>query len=123
LETQQTRRAQVITQLKQVTPVRDVEWTTTEYDAPQVCYWCRAHESVLWESDALDSRVCPACGRLSDSPLGDPDPDDTPEEDQRPATPDEFVTPVVVGASLPEYDPTELVGSNRPLIEVREKVK
>ena len=123
LESQQKRRAEVITGLKQVTPVRDVEWTSTEYDSLQVCYWCRAHESVLWASDALESRVCPACGRLYNSPLGDPGPDDTPEEDQRPATPTAFVTPIVFGASLPDYEPTELVGSNRPLIEVREKTK
>jgi hypothetical protein len=33
------------------------------------------------------------------------------------------VIPVVFGTTLPEYDPTELIGSNRPLITVREKSK
>lgn len=123
LKTQQKRRARLITDLKRVTPFRDVALSSTEYDSPQVCYWCHAHETTLWTSDVLDCQVCPACGRLYNSPLGDPGPDDTPEEDVRPATPSEFVTPIVFGATLPEYDATELVGSNRPLIEVREKTK
>lgn len=123
LETHQKRRAQLISEFKHVVPLRDIDWTSTESESLQVCYWCRAHESVLWVSDPLRSQVCPACGRLYNSSLGDPGPDDTPEEDLRPATPTEFVTPIVFGATLPEYDPTELVGSNRPLIEVREKNK
>lgn len=120
LEAQQKRRARIITDLKRVTPLRDVEWARTEHDALQVCYWCQAHETTVWTADALDSRVCPACGRLYNSPLGDPGSDTRPEHDRRPVTPTEFVTPVVLGTTLPEYDPTELVGSNRPVIEVRE---
>lgn len=123
LETHQKRRASTITDLKRITPLRDVEWSRTEYDTLQVCYWCRGHETTLWTSEELDCQVCPACGRLYNSPLGDPGPDTTLEEDGRPATPAEFVTPIVLGTPLPDYDPTELVGSNRPIIEVREKNK
>ncbi len=120
LETQQKRRSRIITDLKRVTPLRDVEWIHTEDDSLPVCYWCRAHEARFWMSETLDSRVCPACGRLYNSPLGDPGSDTTPETDRRPPTPTDFVTPIVFGATLPEYDPTEVTGSNRPLIEVRE---
>lgn len=123
LETQQKRRARLIAELKRVTPLRDIDWTSTEYESLQVCFWCRAHESTLWGSKVLGSRVCPACGRLYNSPLGNPATDNTPETDVRPATPTEFVTPIIFGTTLPDYDPTDLVGSNRPLIEVREKHK
>lgn len=120
LETQQKRRSRLITDFKRVTPVRNVEWTRTEHDSLRVCYWCRAHEPTVWESEALDSRVCPACGRLYNSPLGDTGSDNALENDRRPVTPTDFVTPILIGMALPEYDPTELVGSNRPIIEVRE---
>lgn len=120
LETQQKRRSRIITDLKRVTPLRDVEWIHTEDDSLQVCYWCRAHEARVWVSETLDSRVCPACGRLYNSPFGDPGSDNTPENDRRPPTPTDFVTPIVFGVPLPDYDPTALTGSNRPLIEVRE---
>jgi hypothetical protein len=33
------------------------------------------------------------------------------------------VTPIVLGTTLPEYDPIELVGSNRPLLNYRAKSK
>lgn len=124
LDTQQKRRARLITELKLVTPIRDVEWAVIEHaDHVHACDWCRAHELSLWYHDRLDSHVCPACGRLFNTPLGDPGPDATPESDRRPDTPTALVTPIVVGASLPDYDPTTLSGSNRPVITVHEKDK
>lgn len=123
LEIQQKRRSRLITDLKRRTPLRDVDWNVTHHDGLQVCYWCRAHEPAVWTSDVLDSRVCPACGRLYNSRLGESSRDQTLEEERRPATPTEFVIPIVVGTTLPDYDPTDLVGSNRPVIEVREKTK
>jgi len=123
LETHQKHRARLIPGLKQMTPLRDIEWTTTEFDSLQVCYWCHVHEATVWASDRLDSRVCPACGRLYNSPFGDPGRDNTPKKDRRPPTPTEFVTPIVFGTTVPDYDPADLTGSNRPIIEMREKTK
>lgn len=123
LKIQQKRRSRLISGLKRVTPLRNVDWVITEHDSLRVCYWCRTHETTLWESNALDSRVCPACGRLYNSPLADLNPDDIPENDRRPAIPAGLVTPIVFGTMIPEYDSTELIGSNRPLITVREKSK
>jgi len=75
LETHQKRRARVITEFKHVTPLRDIDWTSTEYESLGVCYWCHAHESTLWASEALGSRVCPVCSRLFNSQLGEPSPE------------------------------------------------
>lgn len=123
LTTHQQRRVRLISSLKLVTPIRDVEWEVIEHTTDSGCDWCRVHESQLWSHDGLDSRVCPACGRLFNTPLGEPGPDAIPETDRRPDTPPTAVTPIVIGASLPDYDPTALSGSNRPVITVREKDK
>lgn len=123
LDIQQQRRSRLITGLKLVTPIRDVEWAVIEQLAEHRCDWCRAHESPLWHHDGLDSHVCPACGRLFNTPLGDPGPEDMPGADRRPDTPTAPVTPIVIGTSLPDYDPTTLHGSNRPVFTVREKSK
>ena len=123
LEEHMQRRAAVISNLKQVTPTREVEWTVTDHDDRRACDWCRARELTTWASDTLGAEVCPACGRLFESPLGEPDDDSQPKRDRLPETPTESVTPIVFGTTLPEYDPTELVGSNRPLIKYREKSK
>ena len=123
LERHQQRRSRVITGLKQVTTSRDIDWEVTERDTQQACDWCRNHESTLWSSDALRSTVCPACGRLFNTPLGDPGAENTPDVDRLPDTPNEPVTPIVFGTTLPDYDPTELTGSNRPVINYREKRK
>jgi hypothetical protein len=123
LDHHQKRRSRIITDLKQVTPVRDVDWEVDEHDTRRACDWCRAHESTTWHSEELGCTVCPACGRLAETPLGEPTAENTPDVDRLPETPAEPITPIVVGTTLPEYDPTELVGSNRPLIKYREKHK
>jgi hypothetical protein len=123
LKRQQKRRSRLIADLKQVTPLREVDWTVTEHDARQACDWCLASEFTTWHSDALGSTVCPACGRLFNTPLGNPGTENTPDVDRLPDTPTEPVTPIVIGTTLPEYDPTELEGSYRPLIKYREKEK
>jgi hypothetical protein len=123
LEEHMQRRAAVINNLKQVTPTREVEWTVTDHDDRRACDWCRAHELTTWASDALGAEVCPACGRLFETPLGEPDPGNQPEVDRLPDTPSDPVTPIVLGTTLPDYEPTELVGSNRPVIKYREKSK
>lgn len=123
LKRHQQRRSRLITDLKQVTPLREVDWAVTDHDARQACDWCLAREVTTWHSDALGSSVCPACGRLFNTPLGDPGAENTPEVDRLPDTPTEPVTPIVIGTTLPDYDPTALVGSNRPLIKYREKAK
>lgn len=71
LDTHQQRRQRVIERLKRATPYRDVDWQPVKGDrnSLQQCYWCRVHESTLWVNDPLDSAVCPACGRLFNTPL------------------------------------------------------
>ena len=125
LETHQQRRQRVIESLKRTTPYRDVDWhpAESERESLQQCYWCRAHEPSLWVNDSLDSTICPACGRLFNTPLGEPGPDTTPNTDRRPITPTTAVNPIVLGATIPDYDPTALTGSNRPLLTVRAKSK
>jgi hypothetical protein len=123
LKRHQQRRSRLITDLKQVTPLREIDWAVTDHDARQACDWCLAREVTTWHSDTLDSSVCPACGRLFNTPLGDPGAENTPEVDRLPDTPTEPVTPIVIGTTLPDYDPTALVGSHRPLIKCREKEK
>lgn len=123
LERQQARRKRVITTLKRNTPIRDVEWEPVASEDRQRCFWCRSLERTLRASDDLDCRVCPACARLYESPLGDPGEDGTPDGDRRPATPAEPVVPIVLGSSPSDDDATELVGSNRPVIEWRAKSK
>ncbi len=123
LERHQQRRSRVITGLKQVTPSRDIDWEVTERNTQQACDWCRGHESTTWSSDVLRSTVCPPCGRLFNTSLGNPEAQNTPDVDRLPDTPNEPVTPIVFGTPLPDYDPTELSGSNRPVIKYREKSK
>lgn len=123
LEQQQKRRSQVITQLKRVTLIRDIDWEVGEEETRRPCDWCRSNELTTWHSSELNCTVCPACGRLFETPLGEPTAENVPEEDHLPRTPTEPVEPIVFGATLPDYDPTELVGSNRPLIKHREKNK
>ncbi|MDQ2052717.1 SWIM zinc finger family protein, partial [Natronolimnohabitans sp. A-GB9] len=123
LDTHQKRRSRIIAELKQVTPVRDVDWTVREHDTRQACDWCRAHEHTTWHSVRLGCTVCPACGRLFETPLGEPAAEHAPDTDRLPETPAEPITPIVFGTTLPEYDPTELVGSNRPVIKYRDKHK
>ena len=123
LESHQRRRSRLVHGLKQVTTVRDPDWTVTERDDDRACDWCGAREETTWHSDALRCTVCPACGRLFGTPLGDPGEEHEPERDRLPPTPDGPVEPVVFGTSFPGYDPTDLIGSNRPLIKYREKTK
>lgn len=121
LESQQKRRATVITGLKRVTTRREIEWERTEHPTPYACDWCRTTELTTYTG--LAARVCPACQRLFETPLGEPSTDTAPETDRLPETPEDTVTPIVLGTTLPEYAPTDLVGSNRPLIKYREKRK
>ena len=121
LEAHQKRRSTVIADCKRVTTVRDADWERTEHETRWGCDWCRAHERTTWHSDVLRTTVCPACGRLFETRLGEPE--HTPDTDRLPETPDEPITPIVFGTALPETadDPTDLIGSNRPLINYREK--
>lgn len=121
LESHQKRRSAVIADCKRVTTVRDAGWERTERETRRGCDWCRAHERTTWHSDDLGATVCPACGRLFETRLGEPE--HTPDTDRLPETPDEPVAPIVFGTTLSgtAYDPTDLVGSNRPLIKYREK--
>jgi len=121
LESQQRRRSTVITGLKQVTTRRDIEWAQTEHATPHACDWCRTTERTT--QTGLTARVCPACRRLFETPFGEPSDDIAPETDRLPETPEDTLTPIVFGTTLPEYTPTDLVGSNRPLIKYREKQK
>ncbi|ELY55808.1 SWIM zinc finger family protein [Natronococcus jeotgali] len=123
LQRHQKRRARLISGLKQVTPLRDVDWEESEHEIRRACDWCRAHERTTWQSERLGCTVCPACGRLFETPLGEPTAENTPDVDRLPETPAEPITPIVIGTTLPEYDPTELGGSNRPLIKYRAKHK
>jgi len=106
-----------------VTLIRDIDWEVGEEETRRPCDWCRSNELTTWHSSELNCTVCPACGRLFETPLGEPTAENVPEEDHLPRTPTEPVEPIVFGATLPDYDPTELVGSNRPLIKHREKNK
>jgi len=131
LERHQERRARVIGELKRSATLRDGDWTVTDHGEPQPCDWCGAHERTTWHSEPLRCRVCPACGRLFDGPFGDPGdgsgpfdgPGDGsgPDADRLPDTPSEPVTPVLLGTTRAGYDPTELVGSNRPVVKYRER--
>ena len=121
LESQQTRRSKVITGLKLVTTRREIEWNQHEHDHAHACDWCRAPEQTT--HSGLGARVCPACRRLFETPFGEPNDEDAPDSDRLPETPTDTITPIVFGTTLPDYDPTELVGSNRPLIKYREKNK
>lgn len=123
LERHQRRRSRVIADLKWSTPVREPDWTTVESATLRTCDWCRAREATTWRSDHLRARVCPACGRLFGTAFGEPPAERAPDTDRLPDTPETPVEPIVFGTSLPDYDPTELVGSNRPLIKYREKSK
>lgn len=121
LERQQRRRSKVITGLKFVTTRRDVEWIQTDQATPQACDWCRATEETTYEG--FNARVCPACQRLFETAFGEPSDDAAPDMDRLPEPPADTITPIVFGTTLPEYTPTDLVGSNRPLIKYREKDK
>ncbi|TYT60972.1 SWIM zinc finger family protein [Natrialba swarupiae] len=121
LDRHQRRRSRIIAGLKLVTTRRDVDWDRADHDSRRSCDWCRSHESTTYRG--LGARVCPACRRLFETPLGEPADDRAPETDRLPETPDQPITPIVFGTTLPEYDPTDLVGSNRPLIKYREKHK
>jgi len=121
LESQQKRRSMVITGLKQVTTRREIEWEQVDHPTPHTCDWCRASEATTYTG--FNARVCPACRRLFETPFGEPSNDTAPETDRLPHTPEDTVTPIVFGTTLPEYTPTDLVGSNRPLIKYREKQK
>lgn len=121
LENQQKQRSKVITGLKLVTTRRDVEWKQTDHSMPQACDWCRATEETTYTG--FNARICPACRRLFETPFGEPSDDVAPETDQLPEPPESPITPIVFGTTLPEYTPTDLVGSNRPLIKYREKHK
>lgn len=123
LEAQQRRRSRVIVGLKRVTPVRPDDWSVIDRERRRACDWCRTRESTTWHSDDLRTEVCPACGRLFGTDLGEPAPDDRPDRDWLPATPSGSVAPIVFGITLPDEDPTEMVGSNRPLLKYREKHK
>jgi len=112
LERQQNRRSRIITGLKQVTTRRDVDWGQTDHNTRRACDWCQAYEFTT--NNGLGATVCPACQRLFETPLGEPTDDAAPETDRLPESPTEPITPIVFGTALPEYDPTELVGSNRP---------
>ncbi|RQG97662.1 SWIM zinc finger family protein [Natrarchaeobius chitinivorans] len=121
LERYQKRRSRIITGLKLVTTRRDIDWDRIDHETRRACDWCRAHESTIYHG--LEATVCPTCRRLFESPLGEPADDAAPDADRLPETPSEPITPIVLGTELPEYDPTEFVGSNRPLIKYREKRK
>ena len=121
LDQHQKRRATVIADLKRVTPVRAADWNRSDRETRQGCDWCRAHEQTTWHSADLETTVCPACGRLFETQLGEPTAEHPPDENRLPETPDESVTPIVFGTTLPESDPADLTGSNRPLIKYREK--
>ena len=121
IERQQKRRSKVITGLKLVTPRRDIEWSRTNHKTPQACDWCRATEETTY--DGFNARVCPACRRLFETQFAKPSDDAAPEIDRLPEPPTDTITPIVFGTTLPEYTPTNLVGSNRPLIKYREKHK
>lgn len=123
LERHQRRRGRVIADLNVSTTVRDADWITVEEDLARACDWCRAHEPTTWRSETLGTRVCPACGRLFETEFGEPSDDRAPDTDRLPDTPGSPVTPIIFGTSLPDYDPTELTGSNRPLVKYREKDK
>lgn len=121
LERHQRPREKLVGDLKRVTTVRDPDWIVTDRDDRRACDWCRAREATTHHSDALRCTVCPACARLFETGLGEPDDEEMPETDTLPATPEEPVDAVVLGTTLPEDDPAELVGSNRPVVEYREK--
>ena len=121
LESQQKRRSKVITGLKLVTTRRDLEWKQTDHSTPQACDWCRATEETT--HTGFDARICPACRRLFETPFGEPSDDVAPGTDRLPKPPENAITPIVFGTTLPEYTPADLVGSNRPLIKYREKHK
>ena len=121
IESKQKRRSKVITELKLVTTRRDIEWEQHDHDHGHACDWCRASEHTTYSG--LGARVCPACRRLFKTPFGEPNDEDAPDEDRLPETPTDAITPIVFGTTLPEYDPTELVGINRPLIKYRVKNK
>ena len=121
LESQQSRRSKVITTLKQSTPRREIDWERTEHTTPQACDWCRATEATTYTG--LHARICPACRRLFGTPFGEPAEETAPETDRLPTLPKDVVTPIVFGTTLPEYTPTDLIGSNRPVIKYREKHK
>jgi len=121
LERHQKYRSRIITGLKLVTTRRDIDWEQTDHEARRACDWCRAHESTTYRG--LESTVCPVCRRLFETPLGEPAGDDAPDTDRLPETPTRAVEPIVFGTTLPGYDPTDLIGSNRPLIKYREKHK
>ncbi|SFC59392.1 SWIM zinc finger [Halobiforma haloterrestris] len=119
LERQQQRRARVIADLKRVTTRRDIDWDRTDRETRRACDWCRAHERTTY--DGLGATVCPVCRRLFESPLGEPSDDRRPDTDRLPETPTDPIAPIVLETDLPDYEPTELVGSNRPVITYREK--
>ena len=121
LESKQKRRSKVITELKLVTTRRDIEWEQHDHDRYRGCDWCRASEHTT--HSGLGARICPACRRLFETPFGEPSNEDAPDKDRLPETPTDTITPIVFGTTMPEYDPTEFVGSNRPLIKYREKNK
>ena len=121
LESKQKRRSKVITGLKLVTTRRDIEWEQHDHDRYRGCDWCRASEHTT--HSGLGARICPACRRLFETPFGEPSDEDVPDRDRLPETPTDTITPIVFGTTLPDYDPTDLVGSNRPLIKYREKSK
>jgi len=118
---QQNRRSRIITGLKQVTTRRDIDWSQADHNTRRACDWCQAYEFTT--NNGLGATVCPACQRLFETPLGEPTDDAAPETDRLPESPTEPIAPIVFGTALPEYDPTELVGSNRPLVKYREKHK
>ena len=121
LESHQTRRSKVITGLKLVTTRREIEWNQFDHDHRQACDWCRASEHKT--HSGLGARICPSCRRLFETPFGEPSDEDAPDRDRLPETPTDIITPIFFGTTLPDYDPTDLVGSNRPLIKYREKNK
>ncbi|MXV61224.1 hypothetical protein GS429_03935 [Natronorubrum sp. JWXQ-INN-674] len=121
LENHQKRRSAVISELKAVTPRRNLEWDRTEDETRRACDWCRASEYTTFRSEALETTVCPVCRRLFETPLGEPANGDSPEGDRLPDTPTDQITPIVFGTDRPEFDPSELVGSNRPVLKFREK--
>jgi len=121
LERQQKRRSKIITGLKQVTTRRDIDWDQTDHTSRQACDWCLAYEHTT--NNGLGSTVCPACRRLFETPLGEPTDDAAPDMDRLLDSPNKPITPIIFGTALPDYDPSELIGSNRPLIKYREKHK
>ncbi len=119
LERHQTRRHTVFSDLKQVTTRRTVSWEQVETETPRACDWCRAHERTTYRSDTFRATVCPVCRRLFETGCGEPE--TPPDGDRLPETPSEPVTPILFGTERPDYEPAELVGSNRPVIKYREK--